>query len=184
MASVCLIPTAQVWKRNCWPHWAREGGKGRRGGRERQRFANSANRPTSDLVVRISFRFLAGGWLHRTNVYPVQEGWKYFSATTTNHKGKSPQSCLWVCACACVCVWITFHCSDSELSSRSYQICGKMLHNCFLKSKVRVKLCVDGSIYVCLITGSRSIEVYSTWINHFTVKTMIQGVQVEVNRDV
>ncbi len=83
--------------------------------REREReFANSANRPTSDFAVRISFRFLANGWLH--GVYPVQEGWKHFwyraeslsfraAVTTTNHREKSPQSHLCVCVCVCVCVW-------------------------------------------------------------------------------
>lgn len=70
-----LFPQAQVWQRNCWLHWEGE--------RERERekegeFANSTNRPTSDFAARISFRFLANGWLHGMNVYPIQEGWKRF----------------------------------------------------------------------------------------------------------
>lgn len=48
--------------------------RGRELGREREgwgawggeEFATSTNRPTSDFAKRISFRFLASGWLHGT----------------------------------------------------------------------------------------------------------------------
>lgn len=76
MASVCLIPTSTSLKREPLATLSRR--EQARGILRETEFAKSANRPTSDFAVRISFRFLTSGRFHGTNVYPVQEGWKRF----------------------------------------------------------------------------------------------------------
>lgn len=98
-----FFPQAQDWKKKLLATLSQ-------GEKERERdFANSTNWPTSNFAARISFSFMASGWVHGQNVHPIQEkggnvlvqssdsGSRCQGYHNQSHRKVFPKSFVWGC---------------------------------------------------------------------------------------